>query len=127
MAPLPLLFSFTTRLNVPKTWCTVYQIGFNSGDGYRFLNLIGQEKAEYALTGDLSEILAFRIDGMYYNWHAKTSSEIIIFKGSCVTSVLPGEVCSLEAVATECPEFSFVASNCECPGGFQDGETSCIG
>ena len=43
-----------------------------------------------------------------------------VHKGSCVTSVLPGEVCGLDAVATECPEASLMATTCTCvEDGFQ--------
>ena len=51
------------------------------------------------------------------------------FLGSCITSVLPGDVCGLAAVATECPEGSMMASTCECDPGFLYNTTSteCVG
>ena len=49
-------------------------------------------------------------------------------KGSCVTSVLPGEVCDLTTAATECPETSLMATTCTCiEEGFQYNGTACIG
>ena len=38
-----------------------YQVGFNSGDDAKFLNIVGRCPAMY--TGNLQEINAFRIDG----------------------------------------------------------------
>ena len=39
-----------------------YQVGFASGDGNAFINIVGREPAQY--TGELQQISAFRIDGM---------------------------------------------------------------
>ena len=51
-----------------------------------------------------------------------------INEGSCATSVLPGEMCGLDAVATECPKTSLMATTCTCmEGGFQYNGTACIG
>ena len=49
-----------------------------------------------------------------------------IIIGSCVTSVLPGEVCSLDAVATECPNASLIATTCCMMEGHQTNyDTAC--
>ena len=47
--------------------------------------------------------------------------------GSCITSVMPGEVCGLEAVATECRENSVEATVCECAEGYIYQANKCIG
>ena len=39
-----------------------------------------------------------------------------IIVGECITTVLPGQVCSLDAKATECGNFS--ATTCQCSPGY---------
>jgi hypothetical protein len=47
--------------------------------------------------------------------------------GSCITGVLPGEVCDLEATATECDTELLTATECTCEVGFNYKELQCIG
>ena len=42
---------------------------------------------------------------------------IVSFAGACITTVQPGEMCALNAVAEECSE-DFVATDCSCPQGY---------
>ena len=46
--------------------------------------------------------------------------------GSCITTVKPGEVCSLVAVSTECDE-NLAATTCTCDEGYQYSNASCTG
>ena len=46
--------------------------------------------------------------------------------GECVTLILPGKVCPLEAVATRC-DANLTATACECDPGFHHRGSSCVG
>ena len=53
-------------------------------------------------------------------------SVIILNAGECITTGFPGDVCSLNSVATECSNLT--ASSCECKIGFdQQDDLTCIG
>ena len=41
-----------------------------------------------------------------------------MYTGSCITSVMPEEMCGLTAVATECAEVSLTGTTCECQEGY---------
>lgn len=47
--------------------------------------------------------------------------------GACITSVLPGEVCGLAAVAMECYQGSMMATVCECDQGYVYEGAECRG
>jgi hypothetical protein len=49
------------------------------------------------------------------------------FSGSCITGVLPGQVCGLEATATECDAELLTATECTCEAGFNYTGLKCIG
>ena len=60
---------------------------------------------------------------IFYGWLLVTF--FLFSPGPCITSVLPGHVCTLEAVATECNHL--MARLCTCKEGFTYQGMDCVG